>query len=98
MKIARFLKGFFIGVISEFLDFLFYFMSIVIVKSVIVLFQCVLFQNIFFKTWETPALVRKLRNLCGQWGKQNQTENQMKNENQNEQMKITKNIELNPIW
>lgn len=52
----------------------------------------VLFQNIFL-TWETPPSVRKLRNPRKQWG----TESQMKNENQNEQMKINKNIEVNPI-
>lgn len=54
------------------------------------------FKTFFFLIWETSPSGRKWRNPRGQWGKQIWTENQMKNETENEQMKRTKDLELNP--
>lgn len=53
----------------------------------------VFYFKTFFLTWETPPSLRKLKNPRKQWG----TESQMKNENQNKQIKINKNKEVNPI-
>lgn len=61
-EISLYIEGF----LELFGIFLFYFMSVVIIKNVISLFECKWFMSKQFFPSETPHSVRKQRNPCGQ--------------------------------